>query len=492
MTNLTSRRALYLLAGLIATTTFIRLALGLFFFGFHTGDDVEILQAGFLRAFGRPYEPWSIRNLLVSDLLVTPALAAGRVFGVASPRVPVWLASVPFVLLASINIGLVFALARRFFAQNGAALLAATLYAFHWIPLGYGSTVYPRTASTTCVLLAALLLSGTGRVWREALAGGLMAVALAVRYSEAIFLFPMLAALWLRAEPVRNRLARSAAFVGGLGVLVLFTVGLEDWLTWGKPFSSLVAFAEFTLVERQSSSLDPAQPWYWYLWRLPKWLPLTLLPFLWRSRRAPHALTIALYVLLPLLFLSLIHQKQLRYLQGVIPFLILLATAGAWSLWVDGRRRLTAALCVLSVLLGLGGITFLSKKSMAAVQAAQDLTAQGVTAVALSQSWAYGGTLFLGSKVAVLDLPYPLRAPELEQALVRTSCVALYKEDLEVNPELSRLLDRHGFVKARGYRWGRSKPVEVWQLPRPPAQSPDVLLASSGSDRKAAARRRGE
>lgn len=466
--NLTSRRALYLLAGLIATTTLIRLGLGLVFFGFHTGDDVEILQAGFLRAFGHPYEPWSIRNLLVSDLLVTPALVAGRVFGVASPRIFVWLASIPFVLLASVNVGLVFALARRFFAQDGVALLAATLYAFHWIPLGYGSTVYPRTASTTCILLAAFLLSHTGRVWREVLAGGLMAVAFAIRYSEAIFLFPMLAALWLRAEPVRDRLARSAAFVGGFGVFVLFTVGLEDWLTWGKPFSSLVAFANFTLLERQSSSLDPVQPWYWYLWRLPKWLPLTLLPFLWRSRRSPHALTIALYGLLPILFLSLIHQKQLRYLQGVIPFLMLLAAAGAGSLWMDGRRRLTAALCALSLLLGLGGITFLSKKSMAAVQAAQDLAAvQGLTTVALSQSWAYGGTLYLGTRVAVLDLPYPLRAPELEQALVRASCVALYEEDLAANPELSRLLARYGFVKARQYRWGRSKPVEVWQANGP-------------------------
>ena len=65
------------LAAIVLLTTAARLFLGYVYFGFHTGDDVEILEAGFLRALGWPYEPWAIRNLLVSDLLVAPVLRLG-------------------------------------------------------------------------------------------------------------------------------------------------------------------------------------------------------------------------------------------------------------------------------------------------------------------------------------------------------------------------------------------------------------------------------
>jgi len=202
-----------------------------------------------------------------------------------------------------------------------------------------------------------------------------------------------------------------------------------------------------------------------YLYRLPKWLPLPLLPFLWRSRRVAGSLRVALYVLLPLLALSFIHQKQLRYLQGIIPFVILLSAAGAWSFWNTGRRRLTVALCVLSFLLGASGVTFLQKKSMAAVEAAQQLraSAPNVRAAGLSQVWAYGGDLYLGENVRLLELSYPLRLEALQEAIATCEWVGFYAEDLRRNPETSALLRQAGFTAAGEYRSGRSKPVLLYR-----------------------------
>jgi hypothetical protein len=451
-----------LLGALIAVTTMVRLVLAFRFYGFLTGDDVEILQAGFRRAFGWPYQPWEIRNLLLPDLLVAPALRIAAALGVASTRTLVALAAVPFVLLASLNVWLVFRLARRWLASDAPALLAATLYALHWIPLGFGSTVYPRTASTTCILLAAWLLS-RGAPWRAALAGGLVAVAFAIRYSEAIFLVPMLAVLVLERSPARDRVARCAALLGGFLGVALLAVGLEDGLTWGRPFASLIAFARFTLVERRSSSLVPGQPWYWFLWRLPKWLPVTLLPFLWRARANRALLPAALYTLLPLLVLSAVHHKEMRYLQGVLPFVLLIAAAGAWSFWESGRRWPVAILCVASIGLGLKGVKFLQDKSMAAVQAGEALAvlAQGQT-VAVSQSWAYGGTLYLRPDVQVLELPYPLTAAALEDAAARVGWIAVYDRDLRTNPQLAALLAARGFTRRRDFVAGSSRPVVLY------------------------------
>jgi hypothetical protein len=462
-------RAPFVLGAVVLAATVVRLGFGFVWFGFHTGDDVEILQAGFERALGWPYQAWDIRNLLVPDLLVAPVLAFAAGLGVRSTQTLAWLATFPFVLLASVNIWLVYRLVRQWLANEMPALLAAGLYAFHWLPLGYGSTVYPRTSSTTCVLLAALLL-GKGRTaaWRAALAGGLIALAWAIRYSEIIFLLPLLASLWLREERTADRVRSSALLLLGFAAGSLLTVGLEDWLTWGRPFASLAAFARYTLVERRASALEPSQPWYWYLYRLPKWLPLPLLPFLWRARKVPGSLTPALYVLLPLLALSAIHHKQLRYLQGIIPFLLILAAAGAWSYWVIGtvgRRRLVAVLVVLSLLAGLTGLTFLRKKSMAAVVAAQDLAATSQQhAICLSQAWAYGGSLYLRNAV-LRDLPYPLSGEMILREATHCPVVALYQEDVQRDPGLPAALDQLGYMPSDTYRWGQSKPVLVFHRP---------------------------
>lgn len=471
-----SNRTRFLLGALIVAVTIVRLILAFVFYGFLTGDDVEILQAGSLRAFGWPYQPWAIRNLLVPDLLVAPALRIAAALGVTSTRTLVALASVPFVLLASLNVWLVFRLARRWLASDAPALLSAALYALHWIPLGFGSSVYPRTASTTCVLLAAWLLAAAGSgLRRAALAGGLAAVAFAIRYSEAIFLVPMVAVLALEPAPARARLARCVALLGGFLGMALLTVGLEDWLTWGRPFASLAAFARFTLIEERSSSLVVGQPWYWFFWRLPKWLPVTLLPFLWRRvRRARVLLPAALYVLLPLLLLSGVYHKEMRYLQGILPFVLLVAAAGAWSFWESGRRWPVAIPCVASVALGLAGIVFLRDKSMAAVQAAEALAglAQGQT-VAVSQSWAYGGTLYLRPDVEVLDLPYPLTATALEGAAARARWIAVYSRDLQANPAFAPLLEARGFTRMREFVGRSSRPVVLYAADRRrPARPP--------------------
>jgi hypothetical protein len=467
MQEMKGYRLAFCLGAIILTTTVVRLTLGFVYFGFHTGDDVEILQAGFMRALGWPYQPWEIRNLLVSDLLTNPSIALASALGVSSTQTLIWLASVPMVLLASINIWLVYRLAVRWLQSEQTALLASALYGFHWLPLGYGSMVYPRTVSTTCVLAAALVLWERRDCprWRPVLAGALMAVAWAIRYSEAIFLLPLFTLIWLEEKDRKVRLIRSGALAAGFLLVSFLTVGLEDWLTWGRPFASLTAFARYTLLERKSSSLEPAQPWYWYLWRLPKWLAPTLLPFLWRARKASGALKIALFILLPIIELSVIHQKQLRYLQGVVPFLILLAAAGAWFLWQSGWRRSVAALVLLSFLLGLSGLTFLAKKSMAAVLVAQKLAAspKSPATVCLSQAWAYGSTMYLGNRVGIRDLPSPLTGPALESVLRSCPLVALYREDYRRDGRIPALLTQYGFTAAGEYRWAKSKPVLLFR-----------------------------
>jgi len=121
------------------------------------------------------------------------------------------------VVVVSANVVLVYLLAHRWLDTLAGARVASALYAFHWLPLGFGSTVYPRPTSTCCVLLGALLLSSRGKgPLRGCAAGGLLSLAFAMRYSEIVFALPMLVLGWVGSGEQRVRLGRCAGLLAGL------------------------------------------------------------------------------------------------------------------------------------------------------------------------------------------------------------------------------------------------------------------------------------
>lgn len=452
-----------LLLALLAATTVVRLVLAWLCPGFVGGDDVEMLEAAFRSARGLDFVPWEIRNLLVPEVLVAPALRVAGFLGARDPSTLVLVGRLPFVVLASINVLLLFLLARRLRLDDQDALAAASLYALHWLPLGYGATTYPRTAAVTCLLGAALLAcEEQARAWRMVGAGSLVAVAFACRYSEAVFLLPV---ALLAAGTSPRRFVRAALLVVlGFGAGALVTVGVADWLTWGRPFASLMAFARYTLADGASSSRVASQPPWWYLQRLPFWLPLTLLPGLALTVRRRRWWPLWGWVLLPLLALSAIHHKELRYLQGVLPPLMLLAAVGMGSLRRRVRPVVSVTLAVASVLWGVLGLRFLTRTTGAAVEAAEHMVTAGPgEAVVLSQAWAYGHRLVLGNAVGVRDVATPPSVGELAAALPGKAWVALYSSDLRADPSLATCLQGNGFEERGTFRWARGRAVTLWR-----------------------------
>lgn len=462
------------LAALLAVTASVKLALAVVFFGFGTGDDTEVVLSAFHAAFGLPYDAWSIRSLVLPELVVAPFLELASLLGVRSTDGLRVAAAVPFVLLSTVSLALLHRIAFRMTSSRAVALVAASLYAVHWIPLGYASTTFPRTASTTCILAAFLLLQSRGAsLAPPAAAGAFLALAATVRYSEVVFL-PAAAAAILLAEGAGRGKARSLlALATGFLAMGLLSMGIYDGLRTGRPFSSLLAFGTYTLLERESSSLEPTQPLWWYLWRLPKWFPLPLVPFAFSGdRKVPSAL--AAMLLIPLILLSLVHHKELRYLQGVIPFLCLLVAVGAVHLYSLGHRKATVALLAVSLPWLAGGITFLGRKSMSAVEASRRIaTERGVTTVALSQAWAYGVNLYFPG-IVVRDLPAEPSVEGLSAVVPGSDRVCLWADVVDGTPSLAAWLGEHGFARAETLRSGASRSVAVFARSAPPGSSVDI------------------
>jgi len=429
------------------------------YFGFLTGDDVEVLGEAFRRAVGLAYTPWDVRSLFVPDVVVAPIVWLATRLGVSDVRNVVVLAAIPFMLLTAVTTLLVRRLTLRWSGgDERAALLAMLFFALHWIPLGFGSTVYPRTLAMACIVAAALLVE------RLPFAAGLLVgVAFADRFSELVFLAPLaVACLGPRDDAVQgdrrpnNRpLAPLAKLLAGTALSIAITVGIYDWLTWGTPFSTALKFAHLTLVAPDFASRVKYQSPLWYVANILRWAAPTMLALLWPARRRVQWL----YVVVPLVALSAVRHKELRYVQTMIPFLAVGAAIGASMLW-ERRRALAIALVAISMVWNLAGIRAFARKSQPAVLAARWLTAQPVHGVLVSQLWAYGGRLYFGNKIELVDDDTPPK--RLHDLPSGVDAIALWETDLD-DREILRDLAARGFHAVRTFRDGPARAVVVFR-----------------------------
>jgi len=413
-------------------------------------------------AAGLDYQPWNLRCLFHPLVLTWPFLRAGVLLGASDPALLSWLGAISTVLFSTLGVFLVYRLAVAWQWPEETALVAAFLYAIHFLSLGYGSTLFPRPISTTFLLGAFLLASQSpSSLARPGAAGLLTAAAFAVRWSEGAALVPLAAWIGWRDRSVKAAGAALAGFALGA---ILF-VGVTDTLTWGSPFSSLTAYAREMRTVPPNPRTDG--PWYQYAKEVLKWAgPLSLL-LLWPARRDPRIRRPLVFLIAFVALLSCVRFKQMRYMQAAIPFLSLAAAVGWERLRSQGDRgrRLAAAALVLAVPLGLERtLALLADKSQSATAAARAIRrlSPAPRVVALEQEWAYGGRLWIGNGPEIRDFPpsRPLDPAVVEKAAAPADVLALYA--LDSSAGVLETLERLGFHEEARFRRDASKEVVLY------------------------------
>jgi hypothetical protein len=456
---------------LLLVTLAAKLVLAWRFDGYGTGDDLEIVETAAKYAAGLDYQPWNLRCLFHPLVLTWPFLRVGVLAGVTDPSVLSWLGTIPTALFSTLGILLVYRLALAWRWPAETALAAAILYTVHWLPFGYGATIFPRPISTA-FLVGAFLLGSRAPLppWKGAMAGVLVAAAFATRWSEAAALLPLAAWIWWRE---RNGRA-AAAVVGGFLLGALLFVGVTDALTWGAPFSSLKAYVREMSAASFFASTN--EPWYEYARTILRWAGPLYLLLLWPARRDRRIRAPLLFLAAIVAAFSCIRFKQARYMQAAIPFLALAAAVGWERLRESGTagRRFAAAALLLAAALGLErSFALLSAKSQSSTAAARAIAlfSPAPRAVALEQAWTYGDRLLIGNGPEIRDFPpsRPLSPAVVEKAAAPADVLALYT--LDTSPALLDTIARMGFRESARFHRDASKEVILYLRDRTPRAS---------------------
>ena len=431
------------------------------FDGFLTGDDLEIVETALAHSTGFEYTPWSLRSLFHPVALVAPALRVASWFGPVSPEIATFLAAIPTALFSTAAIALVFAFARVLGESNSVALVAAFLYAVHWLPWAYGGTPYPRPISAAFFVAATLLAAASRRsIPCGILAGFLVSAGCAVRFSEGVLILPLLTFAWIRSRDLRQQGAIAGGFLAG----VVLLLGVFDAVTWGRPFASLSEFVRVMHSGSPPPSATGDKPWYQYARNVLRWagpVHLGLIALAVRDRRLRLPVTLIASIVL---LLSLFRYKQYRYLQAAIPFVAIAAAFGWDRLRAKAPRIAGAALALAAVYGALASVLLLRGKSQPAVAAARSLARMDPPprSVALEQTWAYGAQLYL-PRVRIRDVPpsRPLDPAALAEAVSGVDAAAFYSNDLDSASRIT--LAESGLREASTFRRDDGKPVTVFR-----------------------------
>jgi hypothetical protein len=326
---------------------------------FWPDEILQTLEQGHRFAFGYGLVPWEFRDGVRSWFvpgMIGVVMKAGAACGIHSG---LGLARLVKTCIALGAIGGGYATMR--IAERFGGLLAATLagvlYAASPLVVYFGTRCLTDDMSIPYVAFGVLLLTSpddSPKVARHRFGAGiLLGLATVVRTQNGLLVATAFVVL------LAMRKWRSlGAFVLGAAV-ALALGGIIDWLTWGKPFSSAIAYVRFNLIEGKASAFG-TEPMRYYprtLWTSTGWpIVLVAIGLLAAVLRARALVAIVLVFVVAHV---LIPHKELRFLVPVLPIALAASAVGVVAL-LDRLSKLRFAKAWPDVRWGIVGVASLA------------------------------------------------------------------------------------------------------------------------------------
>lgn len=306
-----------------------------FFLPYDTiADEEEYLSEIFSAAQGRP-SGWEIRHLL-HPLLISPFVALASAAG-TPPESLALVARLVNWSLWWLSLYAAFRIADRLFGREG-AWLAVIFIAFNWVWMLAGKRLMMDAPSATWLLLALYFRIVPQRPESlPPLLAGLTCAALAVATKFQMGPLAVIYGLWLFFERARAHQMRQILIGTAFSLLLAGGIGLVDYLTYGRWFSSILEFRQYNLVNAQEFAMKYGaceEPLYYLKhakdifshFLIPLSLPGLVICLGARGKEGGRLL--AGLVLAYILIIHLICHKQSRYLVAILPEVSILAAGG--------------------------------------------------------------------------------------------------------------------------------------------------------------------
>jgi phosphatidylinositol glycan class B len=327
-------RASVLLIGAVALATVLRAVLAYSDHSVFWPDEIhQSLEQAHRAAFGYGLLSWEFRDgarswLFPGIIAAIWKLAAG--VGIESSLTLVLLAR---LLMVSASVMAIWFAAKLATQVSGpiAGLAVAVIMATFPPSVVFSYRAMSETASAPLIALGAWFLFRRSNpvAW---LAGLAIALGCLFRYQNLLFAIVFAIGLLLQ------RRARHAVLFCSAGVAVALVGGLLDWVTWGRPFHSLIAYVDFNLIIGGASDFGVEPFWYYarVLWSSAGPLSLALLACFAIGMTAEPILAaaVAVYVVAH----CVLPHKELRFLVPSFPLFALVAGIGVQRLLARAPR----------------------------------------------------------------------------------------------------------------------------------------------------------
>ncbi|WP_374242125.1 glycosyltransferase family 39 protein [Zoogloea sp.] len=320
---------------LVALAIFgIALSAYVFFLPYDTvADEEEYLTEIFSAARGHP-SGWGIRHLLY-PLIISPFVALASTAG-TPPESLALVARLVNWSMWWLSLYAAFRIADRIFGRE-AAWLAVVFIAFNWAWMLASKRLMMDVPSTTWLLLALYFRIVPQRPeGLQPLLAGLTCAALAAATKFQMGPLAVIYGLWLFFERARARQTWQILIATAFSLFLVGGIGMVDYLTYGRWFSSILEFRQYNLVNAQDFAIKYGaceEPLY-YLKHAKDIFSLFLIPLalpgliLCLGARRRHGGLLASLVVAYFVILHLVCHKQARYLVSILPEVSILGAGG--------------------------------------------------------------------------------------------------------------------------------------------------------------------
>jgi hypothetical protein len=388
----------------------------------HPDEVYQYLEPAFWRVHGYGVMAWEwhrgLRNWAVPGVIAA-CIRVAELFGLSDPRavraviaLPQWALNV-FALVA------VFRFSRRR-VPEGAARLALALVALTGSFAIYAGRTLGESLSAALLWIAFEALdravwpetSPEGRVprwargpaWAGAVAGMALGLSVVARYGSALFV--VAAVGWLFA--MRRWRPLIACVVAG--ALVALGLGALDWVSWGAPFHSLVAYLQYNVFSGDAARQFGSAPASFYFLPLLALCPLWALAGIGLSLRYERPRVSAPLVASGVYLLALLataHKEERFLYPGVAVLWLAAAPWVARAVLSAGRWRGVA----VGAALVASGVTFafgpeLRGDQFRGIVEATRGDAHGLVIVN-EGLWGAGGFFYVGKRIPWFTCDWP-------------------------------------------------------------------------------------